>query len=170
MGLGVDVPYMVKGGESRGLKPELLKGTTADVYYNVLLEMAALIPKLFAFWDNDLLNPEGKSYGKYKSPEGEYLALQRSIELDGEWHKGVTSLTPSMVLDMTGSLTSGGRPIPDPRSDKWIQEESGSGKHVQEQTRKRPPHPCHQCGLVVQDVTKHVLNQCDRLSDQGRYR
>ena len=38
--------------------------------------------------------------------------LQRAVELDGDWHRGVTSLLPAVVLDMTGDLTFGGRPVP----------------------------------------------------------
>ena len=38
-------------------------------------------------------------------------------------------------------------------------------------TRKYPgtPHPCYQCGLVVEDKIKHILNDCDKFHEQGRY-
>ena len=125
-----------------------------------------LIPKIFAFWDNDLLDFDiDNSYGnrKYKTPEEEYLALKRAVELDGEWHKGVTALIPTMVLDMTGDLCNGGRPIPvSPSNQK-------SSKSFTSSYRNPAPYPCHQCGLVVQDLTQHIINQCDKFIDQGRY-
>ena len=41
-----------------------------------------------------------------------FYVIQRAVELDGDWHRGVTSLLPAMVLDMTGDLCNGGRPVP----------------------------------------------------------
>ena len=31
------------------------------------------------------------------------------------------------------------------------------------------PRPCYQCGLVVEDQIHHVLNNCDKFKEQGRY-
>ena len=70
--------------------------------------MIGIIPKVFAFWENDLL---GFSSGptSVSNPKSDFLALQRGIELDAEWHRGVTTSTPALVLDMSGDLCSGGR-------------------------------------------------------------
>ena len=70
--------------------------------------MIGIIPKIFAFWDNDLLG-FNSSQSSVSNPKSDFLALQRAIELDAEWHRGVTTTTPSLVLDMSGDLSSGGR-------------------------------------------------------------
>ena len=70
--------------------------------------MIGLIPKIFSFWDNDLLGISSNQ-SSVSNPKSDFMALQRAIELDGEWHRGVTTSTPALVLDMSGDLCSGGR-------------------------------------------------------------
>ena len=70
--------------------------------------MIGIIPKIFAFWENDLLG-FSSSQSSVSNPKSDFLALQRAIELDAEWHRGVTTSTPALVLDMSGDLCSGGR-------------------------------------------------------------
>ena len=71
--------------------------------------MIGLIPKVFAFWENDLLGFNSGHAASASNPKTDFLQLQRAIELDAEWHQGVTTSTPALVLDMSGDLCSGGR-------------------------------------------------------------
>ena len=70
--------------------------------------MISLIPKVFTFWENDLLG-FSSSQASVSNPKSDFSELQRAIELDAEWHRGVTTSTPALVLDMSGDLCSGGR-------------------------------------------------------------
>ena len=75
--------------------------------------MINLLPKAwslsnFAFWDNDLLGLSTNN-SSVSNPKSDFLALQRAIELDAEWLRGVATSTPALVLDMSGDLCSGGR-------------------------------------------------------------
>ena len=71
--------------------------------------MIGIIPKIFAFWDNDLFGFSSSQSSGSSNPKSDFLSLQRAIELDAEWHRGVTTSTPALVLDMSGDLCSGGR-------------------------------------------------------------
>ena len=71
--------------------------------------MIGVIPKMFAFWDNDFLGLSSNQSSSVSNPKSDFMALQRAIELDAEWHRGVTTSTPALVLDMSGDLCSGGR-------------------------------------------------------------
>ena len=71
--------------------------------------MIGLIPKVFAFWENDLLGFTSIHASSVSNPKSDFVELQRAIELDAEWHRGVTTSTPAIVLDMSGDLCSGGR-------------------------------------------------------------
>ena len=70
--------------------------------------MIGVIPKIFAFWENDLLG-FSSNQSAVANPKSDFLTLQRAIELDAEWHRGVTTSTPALVLDMSGDCCSGGR-------------------------------------------------------------
>ena len=64
------------------------------------------------------------------------------------------------------------RPIPvSPGSNSISQSTTIKNKysHVLPQKYKETPRPCYQCGLVVDDQTRHVLNKCDKFKEQGRY-
>ena len=64
------------------------------------------------------------------------------------------------------------RPIPvSPGSNSISQSTTTRNKysHVLPQKYKETPRPCYQCGLVVDDQTRHVLNKCDKFKEQGRY-
>ena len=70
--------------------------------------MIGFIPKIFAFWENDLIGIT-TDQSSVSNPKSDFAALQRAIELDAEWHRGVTTSTPALVLDMSGDVCGGGR-------------------------------------------------------------
>ena len=70
--------------------------------------MIGFIPKILAFWENDLIGMT-IDQSSVSNPKSDFAALQRAIELDAEWHRGVTTSTPALVLDMSGDVCGGGR-------------------------------------------------------------
>ena len=58
-----------------------------------------------------------------------------------------------------------------PGSNSIAKSTTAKGKynHVLPQKYQGTPRPCYQCGLVVEDQIQHVLNNCDKFKEQGRY-
>lgn len=118
-------------------------------------------------WESPRAAPKDDDFG----------SLQRALEMDPEWHRMVASSTPATILDMSGDLCSGGRPVPvppltspavAPATRRYYGGRNGSGG-VGSGSGQGGRRPCCHCGLVVEDQIRHFINHCDRFKDQGRY-
>lgn len=86
----------------------------------------------------------------------EFKSLAKSVELDTEWFKSVTSALPKFATQGGGSIVSFVNPYSDtPEKEAPISDSV---------------YPCTLCGMVTPSRSRHVLNSCERLRDKYRWR
>ena len=86
----------------------------------------------------------------------EFKSLAKSVELDTEWFRSVTSILPKFATCGGGSIVPFVSPYSDEPTNNGIISDS--------------VYPCSLCGMVTPSRSRHVLNSCERLRDKYRWR
>lgn len=91
----------------------------------------------------------------FNSSTQEFLSLLKAIELDNEWHKTVVNASFKMALNTRAPV---------------LKSLSGAAKWPLAAGDPSCSYPCPNCGTVVLNHTKHLLNSCESFHDRYFWR
>jgi len=87
----------------------------------------------------------------------DFMSLNKAIELDNEWHRTVTNASYKVAISNRGPTLKSNS-----GAAKWP-----LNKNMQDSGCS---YPCPQCGTVMLNHTKHILNHCEAFLERYIWR